>query len=108
MFLIDMKFISKFSEMFLWRIIISDPHLHEIIVKVCTRIFTNRTNERRKTTVLVASKNFRTLSNFLILRYEIVLKMIPYFLVRFKSILVIVGRSTGPHFDKMFEVPEII
>ena len=41
-------------------------------------------------------------------KFEICFQDVPIFLVLFEALLVIVRRATGPDFDKVFEVPEII
>ena len=59
---------------------------------------------------MLGTQDFPKLWGFQILRYPkfIFAKDVPILFLYFLAILVIVGRSTGPDFDQIFEVPEII
>ena len=126
MFLIDMKFTSKFFSILLMEILsFVNPHLHENIFEIhiqniyIKHISKNKFQTKRliskKTTTLcfkngwcICTKN-RKFSNFQILVYENkILKDASIFSCIFLAIWVIVRRVTGPDFDQTFEAPKII
>ena len=112
MFLIDMKFRSKLLEMCLWKmyhfsILISTNVYKEKINKYIYIYIYSCFEKKRKHEKCVYT--FQQLVFFQILRYEkYVWKMIPWFSCTRWSILVIIGRSTGPDFYHIFEVPKNI
>ena len=62
MFLIDMKFISKlFSILLMENLSFSDPHLHNIILRICTQKIT-KTSEQISKTWYLGHTNFRKIS----------------------------------------------
>ena len=112
--LIDMKFISKlFSILLMETLLVSDPrpanlykHIYSLLYK---NYLQNEETEIQKRVWWYAFPTFRTFSNFRFSDMKIIFVNVDSMMfLYFRSILVIIGRSTGPDVDKNSEVPQMI
>ena len=105
--LIDMTFISKLL-IFLWEIscsiLISTKIFQEVYIQ---KFFIKKDTQHLDKNMVSMTHIFPVFVDFFSLVFTFQDAPIS-FLVFFCSMLVIIGRSTDPDFDQVFEVPEII